>query len=251
MQVLSLHFKGKMGHFRKYYSNSSSLSFFIPPRTTIIGILAGLLGYERDTYYKDFSLDNCSISLKCQSPIKKINQKMNYLMIKSQNDFNGSKENHSQTSVELVIPQDIRNGWLDYEIFIYHKNDILLEKLKNITSSDGPVYFSKGISMALGTAFNLGWIEYGGIFEGVEMHDVKADICSIMNVSNVKEIVFENAQNNYFMIKERLPIEFDENRSLTDNGLKEFLIELNGKNVPVICRSFVKLDDERCIMWME
>ncbi|HBM79479.1 MAG TPA: CRISPR-associated protein Cas5, partial [Clostridiaceae bacterium] len=59
MQVISLHFKGKMAHFRKYYSNSSALSYFIPPRTTIIGIVAGFLGYERDTYYEDFSLENC------------------------------------------------------------------------------------------------------------------------------------------------------------------------------------------------
>ena len=70
LKIFSFHLRGKMAHFRKYYSNSSALSYFIPPRTTVVGILAGLLGRERDTYYNEFSLKKCNIALAIQSPIK-------------------------------------------------------------------------------------------------------------------------------------------------------------------------------------
>lgn len=251
MQVISLHFKGKMAHFRKYYSNSSSLSFFVPPRTTIAGILAGLIGYERDSYYSDFSVDKCGISVLCNAPVKKISQKMNYLMIKSANDFNGSKENHSQTALELVIPQDVRNGCLDYEVFIHHNNDSIMDELKKIAPVGAPFYCSRGISMALGTAFNLGWIEYEGIFEGKEINNVRASVCSVMCTDRISNMGFKDEGNNYFLIKERMPVEFDNNRSITSGGLKDFLIELSGRSVSVDSESIVKLDDGRNIMWME
>lgn len=44
MKALTFCINGKMAHFRKYYSNSSVLSYLLPPVTTVKGILAGLLG---------------------------------------------------------------------------------------------------------------------------------------------------------------------------------------------------------------
>jgi CRISPR-associated protein Cas5h len=251
MQVLSLHFKGKMAHFRKYYSNSSALSYFIPPRTTIIGIIAGILGYKRDTYYDDFSLKNCSISLACCNPLKKITQTMNYLMIKSKNDFNGSQQNHSQTSMEFVIPEDIKNGCIDYEIFICHRNDSIMQKLKNVCSKDLPVYNSCGIGVALGTAFNLGWIEYGGLFEGIEKSNAEVTTNSIMGIDSIEKILLKKERADNFLIKERIPIEFDNERKITPNGLKDFVIDLKGNPVNVVSRKYVSLCDGRDIMWME
>lgn len=251
MQVLSLHFKGKMAHFRKYYSNSSALSYFIPPRTTIIGIIAGILGYKRDTYYEDFSLKNCGISLACCSPLKKVTQTMNYLMIKGKNDFNGSQDNHSQTSMELVIPEDIKKGCIDYEIFIYHRDDSVMRKLNDICIKGLPVYKSHGISAALGTAFNLGWIEYGGVFEGNERLNGEANISSIMGTDNIERILLKSEKADNFLIKERVPIEFDDKRRITKNGLKDFVVDLKGNAADVVSRKYVHLSDGRNIMWME
>ncbi len=251
MQILSLHFKGKMAHFRKYYSNSSALSYFIPPRTTIIGIIAGILGYERDSYYDDFSLENCSISLACSSPLKKVTQTLNYLMIKVKNDFNGSQEHHSQTSMELVIPQDIKKGCIDYEIFICHKDDLIMRKLNDICMKDLSAYKSHGISIGLGTAFNLGWIEYGGGFEGNEKLNGEANINSIMGIDNIEKILLKDGKVDNYLIKERVPIEFDDERRITKNGLKNFAVDLKGNAVDAISKKYVSLNDGRNIMWME
>lgn len=254
MEIISLHLRGKMAHFRKFYSNSSALSYFIPPRTTICGIVAGLLGFERDSYYNQFSIDNFKVAVACKKPIKKIMQKMNYLMIKSPNDLNGSQENHSQTPMELIIPQNIREEYIDYKIWMTHKDQKLMEELESILSCKGEVYYkSLGACMALGTAFNLGWIEFEEVLEGREVNlKSKQLISSSMPIEKVREISTENMSGNrYRIIKEELPMEFDEERRITERGLKDILVDIDGNCITAIVDSFVSLENGQNIMWME
>lgn len=42
-------------HFRRVGNNSAKPSYRIPPRTTIAGLLAGIMGMSRDSYYNLFS----------------------------------------------------------------------------------------------------------------------------------------------------------------------------------------------------
>lgn len=50
-------------HFRKVGNNSAKPTYRIPPRTTLAGLLAGVLGYDRDTYYHLFQRDNSAVSV--------------------------------------------------------------------------------------------------------------------------------------------------------------------------------------------
>ncbi|MCX8153608.1 MAG: CRISPR-associated protein Cas5, partial [Candidatus Bathyarchaeota archaeon] len=49
-------------HFRKHFSTTSSLSYSFPPRTTIAGMMAAILGYDRGAYYTTFSSEKCRIA---------------------------------------------------------------------------------------------------------------------------------------------------------------------------------------------
>jgi len=254
MKVISICLRGKMAHFRKFYSNSSALSYFIPPRTTICGIVAGLLGWERDKYYEEFSLDNCKIAVASCSPIKKTMQKLNYLMIKSpKKDLNGSQEHHSQTPMELVIPQNLRSGFVDYKVWIYHRNKKIMDNIEGLMNDSSVFYKSKGACMALGSVFNLGWIEPVGIFEAEEVNITsKKLILSSVPIENITEIKIEEiGSNTCKLIKEEVPLEFDKNRCITERGLKEILVNINGGYIPVVVHSFVNLDNEETITWME
>ena len=254
MKIISFHLKGKMAHFRKFYSNSSALSYFIPPRTTISGIVAGLLGRERDGYYEEFSLDSCKIAIAPCKPVKKTMQKLNYLMIKSPNDLNGSQGHHSQTPMELIIPQNPRTEDIDYKIWVKHRDDGIMEELENIFNNKHKLYYeSKGTCMSLGSAFNLGWVEMEEILEGVEMNLTSREfISSSIPVDKVKEISIENIKGSKTkLIREELPLEFDEDRCITDKGLKDILINIDGDRIPVVVDKFIKLDNGENIIWME
>lgn len=254
MKIISFHLKGKMAHFRKFYSNSSALSYFVPPRTTICGIVAGLLGYERDTYYRDFSMDNFKVAMSSEKPIKKTMQKMNYLMINSPNDLNGSQEYHSQTPMELIIPQNIREGHIDYKIWMTHKNNSIMDRMEEIFLDKEKIYYkSAAACMALGSAFNLGWIEVESILEGKEINILsEKSISSSIPVEKVKEIKTEKmTESRYKILKEELPLEFDENRCITGRGLKDILVNVAGNTIVAEVDSFVALEDGKNIIWME
>jgi CRISPR-associated protein, Cas5h family len=70
-KVLVFDIKGPMAHFRKYYTNSSSLSYLFPPRTVVVGLIAGLLGLpserhtkeKRDIYYEKFDEKRCLVAV--------------------------------------------------------------------------------------------------------------------------------------------------------------------------------------------
>lgn len=253
MKVISFHLKGKMAHFRKFYSNSSALSYFVPPRTTICGILAGLLGLERDSYYEDFSIDNCKIAISSCKPLKKTMQKLNYLMIKSPKDLNGSQEHHSQTPLELVIPQNIRTEFIDYKIWVHHRDNKIMNKLEEVLDGARSSYYkSNGACMALGTAFNLGWIEFDGVFEAEEISKVSEGvISSSIPVEKINEIKLQQINQSCKLIKEELPLEFDKNRHITQRGLKDVVVNIDSAHIPVSVNSFVRLDNDETICWLE
>lgn len=257
IQVVSFSLHGKMAHFRKYYSNSSALSYSIPPRTTIVGILAGLLGYERDKYYDDFSLEQCKVAVMVRTPIKKIIQTMNLLMIKSQSDLNGSQENHSQTATEFILPQNIRTGEIEYQIWVHHTNSEIMEKMKHLlnpqTSSDA--CYSLGISVALGTANHLGWLSYHGVQDAEELQNntMQVGISSVIPIDYVQHISF-NESFSYRLVKEDIPLEFenmDSSRKLSAQGKKNMVINLHNSPIYGCMPTYVHLNSELCITWMQ
>lgn len=252
MKILSFRLQGKMAHFRRYYSNSSALSYSVPPRTTVAGMVAGLLGYPRDSYYDVFSLDHCRIALMSGSSVKKQMQKMNLLMIKSSNDLNGSQEFHSQTPTELVIPQDIRSGFLDYRIWFSHNDPGIMKELEHLLKTAWPGYYSRGISLALGTAMHLGWIAFEGVTAGKEVTPgCPVPVLSVIPLHKLERVEIGESPVSYRLIREELPLEFDQDRLATERGKADMLINLTGSPVTARVSSAVLLDDGTYITWME
>lgn len=247
MNVLSFRLKGKMAHFRRYYSNSSALSYTIPPRTTIIGMIAGLLGCPRDSYYEAFSKEQCKVAVGVRAPIKKQIQKLNLLMVKSPNDLNGSQEHHSQTATELVLPQNIRTGYIDYQIWLSHRDPSIMDRL--LAYMSGPGYVTKGTSVALGTAQHLGWVEDGQALEGEESGEGLAEIHSAIPSRKLDKIDLSNPSSDYRLYKEDMPIDFNKDRKLTDKG--NMLINVHCSPVRAYVSDCVRLNNGEIITWME
>ena len=50
-------------HFRKVGNNSAKPSYRVPPRTTVTGLLAGIMGMPRDSYYDLFSPSSSAVAV--------------------------------------------------------------------------------------------------------------------------------------------------------------------------------------------
>lgn len=207
MEILSVNIKGKFAHFKKFHGNNTALSYSIPPRTTIIGMLAAVLGEPKDSYYETFRHNKLKIGIRVLSDIKKSFHRLNYLKITGSSDFNG-KKGRIQTPFEIVTPEDLRTGMVKYRIYLSPGEDPeLYERLKWALMKSENVF-----NLSLGIAGFAAFISEPVVHEASE-HSVKEDwvvMHSACNSEQVEEIYFpENISFRLNKIEEELlPADF-------------------------------------------
>lgn len=54
---------GSSAHFRRVEGNSTAQTYRIPPKTTVAGMIAAMVGYPHDSYYDRFQRDNSAIGV--------------------------------------------------------------------------------------------------------------------------------------------------------------------------------------------
>ena len=141
---------GKLAHFRKFYTNSSSLSYPFPPRTTIEGIIAGILGIERDGYYDTLSPENCSIAVSPRTKVRSLFQTLNYLYVKSTGDLNG-RAGRSQNPMEIILPRVFHEN-LRYRVYLRHNAGTLADIESKLRQNHAYYPTSLGPAQFLGKA---------------------------------------------------------------------------------------------------
>lgn len=228
MQAISFCLNGKMAHFRKYYSNSTALSHLVPPAVTVKGIIAGLLGYERDTYYELMSNNRCKLSINVKSPVKKITQTVNLIKVESLSQLNGAGAFRTQNHTEFVVPKEIRGQSLCYEVVFFHEDEELMKTLGELLCHPIPAYFSQAISLSLGSAQCLGWISSAHFIELTQMQSNGGivEIDSAVVLERIAKICL-GAEGEMNFFKEETITEFDAKRQITAGAKKEILLNLD------------------------
>jgi CRISPR-associated protein Cas5h len=132
---------GPNAHFRNVQTNSSSLSYFFPPPTTISGLIAGIIGLQRDSYYELFSPNQTFIGIEVLTPLRKELHTINYRV--------WTENGHTQIPLEVLFPE--KGDELRYRIYFScaenHLYQQILEKIK-LNTFVYPPYL--GISEFLG-----------------------------------------------------------------------------------------------------
>jgi len=207
MEVLLFEIEGKFAHFRKFHGNNTAMSYSIPPRTTIIGVLAAILGEDKDTYYGKFKSDNLRIGVRIMHDIKKSFHRVNYLKITGRDDFTGQK-GRIQTPFEIVTGHDLKRDKVCYRFYLAQgENAELYEAIKHRLLSRARTF-----NISLGIA---GFSAFISNTEVVQATEVKAnsewvDIHSACNSEHVMEIDFPaNPEIKFNHIEEELlPADF-------------------------------------------
>ena len=81
MKTLVFDIWADIGHFRKYYTTSSPLTFSFPSPPTIAGMLGAIIGSGKDRYLSDFALDQM-YQIGLLNPVKKFRWGINYINTK-------------------------------------------------------------------------------------------------------------------------------------------------------------------------
>lgn len=222
MNLLIFDIVGKTAHFRKYYTNSSSLSYYFPPRTAISGLIAGIIGMKRDTYYEIFASDKTRIAVSIKTPLRKIIQTINYVWAENPNELNLSKGQHTQIPLEILFPVSDKNS-ICYRVFFSHSNQDFLNKVLVAIKEQKIVY-----PPYLGISEFIANIEFVDYVSSIEEKSGEAILDSVLNIKHLENGKITASEKSVYL-KEMMPFEFDKERNLI-NSPKYFIVEiLNGK----------------------
>ncbi len=221
-KMLIFDIEGSIAHFRKFYTNSSSLSYAFPPRTVITGLLAGILGYERDTYYEIFSSVNCNIGLAIKKPVRKLVQTVNYIKTKELKEVTGSA-GHTQVPIEFVVPQ-IGEELLRYRVYFFHKHENMIHNLKEKVLN-GDIKYPQYLGITECPA-KISLVDEGE----VSLANGTESLFRIITVIPVDKIEKIDFQEEYRYIKEdRVPVEFTSERRI--KKISSYIYEQNCKPI--------------------
>lgn len=207
MDILSFDIEGKFAHFRKFHGNNTAMSYSIPPRTTIIGMLAAIMGEQKDSYYENYQTENLQIGIRVLSDLKKSFHRLNLLMIKGNNDFRGGK-GRVQTPFEVVTGSDLKKDSVRYRIYLAPgKSRNLFDQIaKRLEDNDRQFNLSLGIagfSAFISNVQEFSASEKICVGEWIDLH-------SAGNSDQIKEIDFpEDPEFKFNHIEEELlPADF-------------------------------------------
>ncbi len=224
---------GQAAHFRKFYTNSSSLSYPLPPRTTISGIIAAILGYCRDSYYDVLGPGSSLVSVSPRSPVRSIIQTVNNLLVKSPSDLNGSSKlsMHTQVPTEIVLPLHEGES-LVYRVYFAHESEGVFDELMDRVQRSVPAY-----PISLGTAPMLGelrWVALVDDWRVVDSGDWIAAVTPCL-VDAVADVGFERDDlpdgERLQIMKDLMPYAFEPGRRNVWN--RDYMYERQGHPLPV------------------
>jgi CRISPR-associated protein Cas5h len=259
MEILSFEIAGKMAHFRKYYANNTAFSFSLPPRTTLMGIVAAAMGWPKDSYYEDLASDNIQFGVGVLSPLKKSFHRLNFLSIKSIGDM--SKKLSSdlrgeggriQTPFEVITPLEIRKSDVKYKIYLKSTNNgkAIFEKIKNHFLNNEPVY-----NISLGTANFMAQISNIKLYEKNQIKQTKESNYIMLNsavpVDLVEDLKFEkdNLDNYNFIEEDMMPGEFVSNGNREVKTMNKLLFSITQKPLRVkLNSSYYQIEESEQII---
>lgn len=229
MEILSFSLVGKFAHFRAFYANSSNISHTIPPPTTIRGIIAALIGIEKNEYHENLSNNKLRIAISIFSDIKKSSYKQNFLKIESDNAFAGS-ESHTQIPLEIITPVNLHEDNICYRIYLDVVEPDFREILYNKLISKNPHF-----NISLGLANFSATITDVNILRAEEVNVINEiiEFDSAVLTKSISKII--NVGNSpYHTETDILPIDFTANHSRALRKTTEVIFCRNQNKLKVV-----------------
>jgi CRISPR-associated protein Cas5h len=204
-KALGLTISSDWGHFRKPDSTSIKETFRIPPRTTVAGLLAGIVGKERDSYYDIFHPSNSAIAISIdavpdirRTPVLELStDKSSLRSVKATNTRriisreSTSSKNRQRNIYELLISPS-------YTIWVCLEDEEFYNKLRGFLREGKSFY-----TPVMGKSEHIADVDFLGEFE-IEKYKTK----DVSTVAPVKETVMNQSIN-----VERVPAYNVENSS--------------------------------------
>ena len=215
-------------HFRRFETTTSPLTYPFPTGTTIIGLLAAIIGFQRDSYYLLFSRNNVECSFRILNPIKKIVIPTNIIKTDEAKSFSykNLKIQYFNLNVKVPTPYEFLKD-PKYRVYVRFKNSALkylYKKLKQLLEDHQTIY-----TPYLGITEMIANFKFIGDFLAAPIHikDETIDLHSVARVDSVKILPEEGKRYG----RETVPLYMDSDRKTLEYC--NVVYEVNGKPIKI------------------
>ena len=249
-EILIFDISSEYGHFRKYNTTTSPLTYSIPTRTAIAGVLGAILGMERETsngVYPEgvipvqelFSKQNSDIAVQVINPVKKENVAINLINTKK-SFYDLSKAGRTQIDFELL--KDLK-----YRIFLCLDNnkEIFNQLTERIKVKNH--HFSPYLGLAQFTA-SIDFVENAKAKLLENSKDEYIDIVTAVNLSKIKYKNPIDFDDSAMYSANNMPIEMNRNREVQEYS--EVLIEKNGDPIKAKVENYYQINNYGNILFL-
>lgn len=243
---------GEYGHFRKFNTTTSPLTYPIPTRTALTGLLGAVLGVERETapgrfptqvmpVQELFANTVCGIGVQLIAPVKKVNIGFNLLDTgKEKATFYEIKKSGGRTQIEFEL---LKNP--AFRVFVQHQDeavfDQLAERLTNKAHHFTPYLGLSQFTATLGGAVVTTATERNSAQTAVPIQSA----VNLSQLTATLPIEFDQTAHYYV---ETMPVELSRDRVVTRYG--EVLVDADGGSVPVYTDTWFETPDFGNILFL-
>jgi CRISPR-associated protein Cas5h len=224
-----------MAHFRRQYAITTALTYVIPPRTALCGLVGAVLGLPKNQSLDEFRDDNAIFSVQVLNHLRTGSVSINLLDTKGNPTFRPKPVN-PRTAMRYEILLQPR-----YRVMFSH--DELAPRLKDKLDKHESCY-----TPCLGLAWMIAWFE--GEARVLEAENVRQqELCSVVSPIRSADLDGEVqwATDGVYQ-RIRLPAEMQPDRRVT--RYEEYIIDTTGRPIQAHLRSYWRLSDGTCFSAM-
>lgn len=232
MKILVFDIWGDYGHFRKFYTTSSPLTFSFPPPSTIAGIMGAIYGSGKNEYLEVFFHDKCKTALKIVNPVKKVRIGVNLINTKGGYwTLYSNKYHEPRTQIRTELLKD-----LYFRIYFAHEDEKVFKRLTELLKEHKCIY-----TVSLGLSELLADFKYVGEYDSEtrsdnELVEIQTPLKESELIKNGIEI---ESEKKYF--KEKMPIKMNQERIV--EKYDDIIFEPDGKTIKAKVKNYYRLEN--------
>lgn len=225
--VLVFDLSGPFAHYKKIFATTTALTYPIPPKSSLYGLIGAILGLEKqeNTYLTSFSEGTCYMGLRIMKPIATQRITMN---LRPSFGSLRATENRKPTLMEFVDRPS-------YRIYFTHRDTHLYDRLKQMLEQGKSVY-----TPTLGLANLIAKLVYVG--EGKLRTADNDEVDSVIPKRALEKLLPPPpGRNNRLMEVGQYAVEILPSRDVTVR--ENVVMDRNGLPIAARVRSLYQIDE--------
>lgn len=236
--------EGDYAHFRKIYTTTSSLTYGIPPKTALSGLISAILGLDRDSYYEKFSNERFQVAIDLKKPLKKDKVNKNQLKIKKRSSgVVGYNKDWPSELERIQVPFEVVKK-PKYQIYFSHSNEKLLKEVRNNLKEGKSIY-----TPYLGISEFIAQFRYEGEFETRKKKKKEEKIDSVVPEPFLDKIIPEEEKKYE---REKVPAEMgliEKGKERKTTSYKSIVFETQGTPITVENPQYHEIGDKSVLFF--